>query len=212
MTLTEIIAAPPISRALLVPPARAKRRPSGVAIEILKKGRGQSHPDAESRMTLELSGWPSGGVLFQSTTMGGQPVDYAMGDLPAGVREALEQLVVGDRARIWTPAVLGYGTKPKNRGQPAGNLVSEVELVALNSPSGAWPTHGISRPPSQTVCAVGLLDFRLLLEREVHFLPTISVRFEPHEGDKNPRKLFLLHEANPVRTDDLDAKVMRAVE
>ena len=55
-----------------------------------------------------------------------------MADLPVGLRESLQQLVVGDRARIWLPAPLAYGTKPRNGGQPAGNLVYEVELVGLD--------------------------------------------------------------------------------
>jgi peptidylprolyl isomerase len=45
--------------------------------------------------------------------------------------EAVQQLVVGDAARVWIPAALAYGNEPKRRGQPAGNLVYEVELVGL---------------------------------------------------------------------------------
>jgi FKBP-type peptidyl-prolyl cis-trans isomerase len=132
LTLMGVISAPPTPPQIQTPSVRAKKRPSGVAIERLKKGHGQDHPRAESQMTLELAGWTSTGVLFESTVMGGRTINYSMGDLPAGLREALQQLVVGDRARIWIPADLAYGAKPRNKGQPAGNLVYEIELVGLD--------------------------------------------------------------------------------
>jgi FKBP-type peptidyl-prolyl cis-trans isomerase len=132
LTLTDIISAPPTPPRIQGPSARAEKRPSGVAIEMLTKGHGRVHPGAGSHMKLQLAGWTSTGVLFESTTMGGQATSYTMSDLPAGLREALQQLVVGDRARIWLPAPLAYGTKPRAKGQPAGNLVYEVELMGLD--------------------------------------------------------------------------------
>lgn len=132
LTLTDIISAPPTPANILAPPSRAKKQPSGLAVEILKRGHGQAHPSAESHMTLELAGWTSTGVLFESTMMGGQPMSCTMADLPTGLREALDQLVVGDRARLWIPATLAYGPKPRNKGQPAGNLVYEIELIGFD--------------------------------------------------------------------------------
>jgi FKBP-type peptidyl-prolyl cis-trans isomerase len=132
LTLTEIISAPPTPVHLQAPAPRAKKRPSGVAIEMLKRGDGQAHPGAASNMKLELAGWTSTGVLFESTMMGGQPMSYTMGDLPVGLAEALGQLVVGDRARVWIPASLAYGASPRNKGQPAGNLIYEIALIGFD--------------------------------------------------------------------------------
>ena len=39
-------------------------------------------------------------------------------------------MVVGDEVRVWIPAELAYGDKPR-RGAPAGDLVYDLELVAL---------------------------------------------------------------------------------
>jgi FKBP-type peptidyl-prolyl cis-trans isomerase len=38
--------------------------------------------------------------------------------------------VVGDKVRFWIPARLAYGDHPK-RGEPAGTLVFDVELLAI---------------------------------------------------------------------------------
>ena len=40
------------------------------------------------------------------------------------------QMVVGDKVRLWIPRDLAYGEKPR-RGQPKGDLVYELELLAI---------------------------------------------------------------------------------
>jgi len=41
------------------------------------------------------------------------------------------ELVVGDKARLWVPAAQAYGQKPARRSLPAGDLVYDVELLAM---------------------------------------------------------------------------------
>ncbi|HEX3694710.1 MAG TPA: FKBP-type peptidyl-prolyl cis-trans isomerase [Polyangia bacterium] len=130
LTLDEIIAAPPTPRALKAPPARARRLPSGVAIEIFKKGTGQVHPARPAHALVQLAGWTADGVLFESTAMTGHAASYGLDELIPGLAQALPLLVVGDRARLWIPAALAYGDKSRH-GQPAGNLIYEIELLRL---------------------------------------------------------------------------------
>ena len=47
-----------------------------------------------------------------------------------GWREALSQMVVGDKVRIWISRDLAFGASPL-RGQPQGDLVYEPELLAI---------------------------------------------------------------------------------
>jgi peptidylprolyl isomerase len=49
----------------------------------------------------------------------------------AGFREALTNMVPGEKARFWIPAALAYGDNPANRFNPAGDLVYEIELLAV---------------------------------------------------------------------------------
>ena len=132
LTLLAIIPAPPTPRALKAPPARARKLRSGVAIEILRKGTGSVHPAEGQQLSLHLSGWTTDGTLFQSTTMaGGPPAEFTLAGLVPGLREGVQQMVVGQRARMWIHAALAYGEKPRRRAQPAGNLVFEVELCGV---------------------------------------------------------------------------------
>jgi FKBP-type peptidyl-prolyl cis-trans isomerase len=38
--------------------------------------------------------------------------------------------VVGEKARVWIPAALAFGDKPR-RGTPRGDVVYELELLEL---------------------------------------------------------------------------------
>jgi FKBP-type peptidyl-prolyl cis-trans isomerase len=131
ITLVEIIKAPPTPTPLKRAPASARKLASGVAIQVLVKGSGKVHPGPNSRVTLHQSSWTTDGALFESTTMAGHPATYAVSDLIPGVRDGVEELVVGSRARLWIPAQRAYGEKPQRRGQPAGPLVYEVELLSI---------------------------------------------------------------------------------
>jgi FKBP-type peptidyl-prolyl cis-trans isomerase len=131
LTLLTILSAPATPQPLKHASPKARKLPSGVAIEIVKRGPGQAHPDASQQLTMHLSCWTTDGALHESTKFGGKPLIYRIAELVPGLAEAVQQLVVGDVARAWIPAALAYGRKPKRRSQPAGNLVYEVELVGL---------------------------------------------------------------------------------
>jgi peptidylprolyl isomerase len=100
-----------------------------VAIEILTPGTGSNHPNANSQVTLNYSGWTTDGKLFESTIMAGHPAVVLLGTALAGWREALPRMLPGEKARIWIPAALAYGNKPLERMVPAGDLVYDIELI-----------------------------------------------------------------------------------
>jgi FKBP-type peptidyl-prolyl cis-trans isomerase len=131
LELLELIKAPPMPADLEAPPASAQRTESGVAFVVLKKGEGKESPSGGRRVKLHFSGWTTKGVLFESTVFSGRPAVYGLGEVIPGWREVLPRLVAGDKARIWIPANLAYGEKPRRRGFPAGALVYELELLAL---------------------------------------------------------------------------------
>jgi FKBP-type peptidyl-prolyl cis-trans isomerase len=130
LELLEIQRAPPTPVNLKKPPRSARRLPSGLAIEMLKKGDGTQHPTATSEVKLHFSGWTTDGHLVESSVMANHPAVFSMRGVIAGWREALFAMVVGDRARVWIPSALAYGPKPR-RGQPKGDLVYELELLAI---------------------------------------------------------------------------------
>lgn len=131
LELVEIIKAPQTPADLKVPPKDAVKTPSGLAFKVLKKGNGTVHPTMKSRVTLHFSCWRSDGKLYETTVMTGHPAAFLVGTAIQGWREGLPAMVVGEKRRLWVPAALAYGEKPASRMHPAGNLVYDIELLAL---------------------------------------------------------------------------------
>ena len=111
-------------------PADAKRTPTGLAYKVLKHGTGKSHPRSDETVEVHYSGWTTAGDLFDSSVVRGQPATFPLDGVIAGWTEGLQLMVVGDRFRFWIPARLAYGDHPKP-GEPAGELVFDVELLAI---------------------------------------------------------------------------------
>jgi len=131
IVILSLIAAPPTPKALRRPPSSALKLPSGVALQTLKKGRDSSSPTDSGHVKAHLSCWSTDGTLFESTVMAGQPVVFGMREIPPGLREGLQRMHPAEKARLWVPAALAYGDKPLRRGQPAGSLVYELELLEV---------------------------------------------------------------------------------
>ena len=131
LALRELLQAPPVPKDLKSPPRAATRTPSGLALLVLKKGTGTEHPTDSGRVTLQFTGWKADGTLFETTRMANHPASYTLAEVIPGWREALLQMVTGEKARVWIPAALAYGDAPRRRGVPAGDLVYELELVSL---------------------------------------------------------------------------------
>ena len=132
LELTGILRAPPTPVDLKMPPKKAVRTASGLAFRVLEKGTGAEHPTQKSRVTIHFSGWKSDGTLVDTTQMTGHPAIFSLADVMMGWREGISHMVVGDKARIWIPASLAYGDVPLRRKLPAGPLVYDIELLAMD--------------------------------------------------------------------------------
>jgi FKBP-type peptidyl-prolyl cis-trans isomerase len=129
--LVEIIAAPSPPSDLRAPPRGARRTPSGVSVQTVRRGASSIHPAPGSQVTVHLAGWRSDRTLIESTAMGGHAAVFQVGDMLPGLRDGVLTMAVGETARIWIPAPLAYGEHPRRRSQPAGPLVYQVELLAV---------------------------------------------------------------------------------
>src|SRR5262249_48622910 len=92
LELYEIVKAPSTPSSLKSPPATAKKMPSGLAIEIVKKGKGKQRPMEQSEVKLDFSGWTVDGRLIESSVMAHHPAVFSMAGVIAGWREALAQM------------------------------------------------------------------------------------------------------------------------
>jgi FKBP-type peptidyl-prolyl cis-trans isomerase len=128
LSIPEPPAAPPDVKA---PPKDATKLPSGLAYKILSHGSGTEHPTASSRVTVHYTGWTKAGKMFDSSVMRGAPLTIGLGQVIPGWTQGVPLMVLGDKMRLWIPAALAYGAKPANPTNPAGDLVFDLELIAV---------------------------------------------------------------------------------
>jgi peptidylprolyl isomerase len=126
-----IVPGPATPKDLVKPPKDATKTTSGLVYKVLTKGTGKDHPGPTSRVSVQYSGWTKDGKLFDSSIPRGAPITLPLNAVIKGWTEALQLLVVGDKARLWIPAALAYGEHPAKPGAPAGDLVFDVELVSI---------------------------------------------------------------------------------
>lgn len=129
--LLEIREAPkpiPAPADVAAPPADARKLPSGVSIKVLQKGEGKEKPTAESRVQVHYTGWTTDGKMFDSSVLRGRPATFPLQAVIPGWTQALQEMVVGEKARIWIPEDQAYQGRP---GAPAGMLVFDVELLEI---------------------------------------------------------------------------------
>jgi FKBP-type peptidyl-prolyl cis-trans isomerase len=114
------------------PPADATRTASGLASKVLGTGTGTDHPDQNSAVTVDYTGWTTDGKMFDSSVAPLQPgrkpepITLSLGHVIDGWSEGLPMMVVGEKRRFWIPQELAYKGKP---GAPAGMLVFDIELI-----------------------------------------------------------------------------------
>jgi peptidylprolyl isomerase len=123
--------APPAPADLKAPPKDATKLPSGLAYKVLTHGKGDKHPTATSRVTMHYSGWTKSGKMFDSSVMRGAPLVIGLNQVIPGWTEGVPVMVVGDKMRLWIPAAMAYGVKPASPASPAGDLVFDLELLAI---------------------------------------------------------------------------------
>jgi peptidylprolyl isomerase len=130
IALLELIKAPAVPKDLK-PPRSATKTPSGLACLTLRKGSGTEHPSPDGKVSIHMSGWKADGSLLETTATQNLPVSYRLTELVSGLREALQRMVVGEKLRVWIPAELAYGKTPVRRGAPAGDVIYDLELLAI---------------------------------------------------------------------------------
>jgi FKBP-type peptidyl-prolyl cis-trans isomerase len=150
------------SAAVLTPPASAKVSDTGLASVSLKKGKGTVSPKDNDKVVIHFSGWDRQGARFDSTAQRGKPDRLALAELVPGWREGLQQMVVGDKWRLWIPERLAFGSLPAP-GRPAGDIVVDVELLEIvpGTPLPTVPTD-LKEPPADVITTATGLRYKVL--------------------------------------------------
>lgn len=117
----------PAPEDVAAPPAGAQVTASGLAYTVLSPGEGPT-PAASDTVKVHYTGWTTDGKMFDSSVARGEPSTFPLGGVIAGWTEGLQLMPVGAKHRMWIPEQLAYRGQP---GRPAGTLVFDVELLAI---------------------------------------------------------------------------------
>jgi peptidylprolyl isomerase len=110
-------------------PPDAEMTELGVAFRVLQPGTGTRRPQPNDTVVVQFSGWTSDGKRFDSSYDHGQPGEFVLDSRrPIGWNYALQQMVEGEKRRVWIPEELAYGGRSD---RPKGMLVFDVELLEI---------------------------------------------------------------------------------
>ena len=104
---------------------------SGLKYRILRKSSG-AKPSANSRVTVDYSGWLDNGTVFDSSYDRPDPATFALGAVIAGWTEGIQYVGEGGMIELEIPSELGYGRNgfPPNI-PPNSRLHFKVELIRI---------------------------------------------------------------------------------
>lgn len=143
---------------LAAPPTSATRTESGVASVVLVRGTGKRRPQPGDVITVDYTAWNAAGEVFDSSVQRGTPETLPFASAPRAWREAVAEMTVGERRRIWIPeAVAAQGRTTA----PAGALVYEVTLRAISAPPEA--PADLSGPPASAIHTASGLAYKILV-------------------------------------------------
>jgi peptidylprolyl isomerase len=158
--VVKTIPAPPDVAA---PPPDAQKTASGLATKVLTPGGGTEHPQPQDMVRVNYTGWTKSGEMFDSSVARGAPATFGVSHVVPGWTEALQLMVVGEKRRLWIPSALAYGDKPMRPGAPAGDLVFDVELIALRKAPEPPPVpEDVKEAPKTATKTKSGLAYRVL--------------------------------------------------
>lgn len=180
LTLLEIIPGhvpPPAPADVARAPADAIKLASGLAYKRLTRAASAAKPNAWDRVTLHYAGWRADGAPIESTAPE-RPARFDIPDVMPGWRALLPLLAVGERVRAWIPETLAYQGRT---GEPTGNVVFELELVAIErrpQPPRA-PAH-LTQPPQAALKTASGLAYLIEKRGQGKIRPRPTDRVELH--------------------------------
>jgi FKBP-type peptidyl-prolyl cis-trans isomerase len=114
------------------PPADATTESSGLAWKMLEPGIGEGHPGPGDRVKVNYIAWTPKGQWIDATYAKGSPSTLEFDTMIEGWKQALADMVPGEKRRLWVPGKLAYQNDPS---KPQGPLVFDVKLLEINPES-----------------------------------------------------------------------------
>jgi FKBP-type peptidyl-prolyl cis-trans isomerase FklB len=122
--------------------------PDGLQYFVITAGSG-ALPESNDVVTVNYRGTLLDGTEFDSSIKRGKPAQFPIGQVIHGWTEALQQMPVGSKWRLFIPPQLAYGEQGQRGIPPNSLLIFEVELLGAEHPKPPAPiTSDIVKVPS----------------------------------------------------------------
>jgi FKBP-type peptidyl-prolyl cis-trans isomerase len=170
-------------------PADAQKTKSGLASKVLQPGTSKDKPKSWDKVTVNYTGWTTDGQMFDSSVKRGQPATFGLDKVIPGWTEGVGLMAVGEKRRLWIPEELAYKGRP---GAPAGMLVFDVELVAIERmPEPPAPPKDVAAAPASAKKTATGIAYRVLTRGKGKVHPTAESRVSVHySGWTTDGKMF----------------------
>jgi peptidylprolyl isomerase len=180
----EPIPAPPDVKA---PPADAQKTGSGLFSKVLSAGKGGDKPAIDNFVTVHYTGWTTDGKMFDSSYARNAPSSFPLNKVIKGWGEGVQLMTIGEKRRLWIPQELAYAGVA---GRPAGMLVFDIELLAIE-PSPAVPPPDVKAAPADAKRTASGIAYKVLRAGSGSERPTRNSRVTVHySGWTTDGKLF----------------------
>ena len=188
-----IITAPPDVAA---PPPDAQIAPSGLGMKVITPGSGTEHPAQNDCVTVSFIAWKPDGTLFStSTTMNDADV-LCLNAAVVGIAEALKQMVVGEKRRLWIPEDLTFHEghhhaqkRPEDEEPPHKDLTFDLQLLSILKAPPTPPD--LALPPADAFRTSSGLAYAVLKHGTGSVHPAMSSKLMVHfSGWRSDGKLF----------------------
>jgi FKBP-type peptidyl-prolyl cis-trans isomerase len=167
-------APPPTPAPDATPPADAVKTKSGLAMVVLQKGTGKTKPKATESVRVKALGFLPGGQRFGTP----EPTIMKMSDVAPGWSEALAQMVEGEKRRLWMSPALAFGNTPGAPMIAGGNIVIEIELLAIPAPPPV--PKDLKSPPKDAKKTESGLVYKVMTKGTGKDHPTATSKVSVH--------------------------------
>jgi peptidylprolyl isomerase len=141
-------------------PSDARTTASGVAMKVLKHGRGAERPRDNDCVKLHFTVWQRDGAMLVSSRLRDTAEVQCMRTVFPGVAEALKMMAVGEERRIWVPGRLTFTSADEDDTPPKVDITMDIELLAIIKAPPTPPD--LKAPPKTAVKTDSGLAFRTL--------------------------------------------------
>ncbi len=113
--------------------------PDGLQYLVITNGAGAT-PSSNDKVSVNYRGTFIDGKEFDSSYKRGQPAQFPVTGVIHGWTEALLQMKVGSKWRLFVPSDLAYGESGRSGIPPSSVLIFDVELLSIEAPAASAPS------------------------------------------------------------------------